>query len=112
MSTYPLLEYMSFYTDISDGFAKMRATILLGDIVRLHQCTKNTLNYVNKNSKYGHLVAIPDFDTQDSFSRDERCKGSVDKVFSICQSENGKIRWPWHNTCQSICLRNMKMKQF
>ena len=34
------------------------------------------------------------------------------KLFCICQMEKRKTMWPWHNTCQSICLRNMKMKQF
>ena len=30
VSSYPLLEYMGFDTDISDGVAKMRSATLLG----------------------------------------------------------------------------------
>ena len=67
MSSYPLLESMGFGTDISDGVAKMRSATLLGEIVCLHQHTKNPLRYVHTNSKYGHLVAIPDSDNQESF---------------------------------------------
>ena len=55
---------MGFDNDISDGVAKIRAATLLGEIVRLHQRTKNLLKHVHTNSKYGHLVAIPDYDTQ------------------------------------------------
>ena len=65
--SYPLLESMSFDTDIPDGVAKMRATTLLGDIVRLYQRSKNPLNYVHTNSKYGHIFAIPASDTQETF---------------------------------------------
>ena len=64
VSSYPLLEYVGFDTDIYDGVAKMRAAAPLGDIFHLHQCTKNPLKYVHTNSKYGNLVAIPDSDTQ------------------------------------------------
>ena len=39
-------------------------------------------------------------------------KTGLTKFLSICQAERSKIRWPWHNTCKSICLRNMKMKIF
>ena len=56
---------MDFDTDIYDGVAKMRAATILGEIVRLHQCTKTPLNYVHQNSKYGHLVAITASDTQE-----------------------------------------------
>ena len=38
------------------------------------------LNYVHKNSKYGHHVAIPDSDTQEYFSRAARDKGWVDEI--------------------------------
>ena len=58
---------MVFDTDISDGVAKMRVATILGEIVRLHQRTKNMLKYVHTNSKYGHLVAIPDSCTQELF---------------------------------------------
>ena len=71
---------MGFDTDISDGVAKSRATTILGDIVCLHQCTKNTLNYVHTNSNYGHIVAIPSSDTQESFSRFARYKGWIDNM--------------------------------
>ena len=64
VSSYPLIEYMGFDTDISDGFAKMRASTLLGEIVCPHQHTKHPLKYVQRNSKYGHIVAIPASDTQ------------------------------------------------
>ena len=52
---YPLLEYMGFDTDISDGVAKIRASTILGDIVRLRQKNKNPLEYVHTNSQYGHI---------------------------------------------------------
>ena len=52
-------------TDIYDGFEKMRAAALLGEIFHLHQRTKNPLKYVHKNSRYGNLVVIPDSDTQE-----------------------------------------------
>ena len=58
---------MGFDTDISGGVAKMRAAAFLGEVVRIHQCTKKLLKCVHTNSKYGHLVAIPDSDTQESF---------------------------------------------
>ena len=78
VSSYPLLEYMGFYTDIYDEASKMRSATLLGEIFHLHQRTKNPLKYVHTNSKYGHLVAIPDSDTQESFSRSVRYKVWVD----------------------------------
>ena len=62
LSIYPVLESMGFDTDISVGVGKMRAYTLLGEIIRLHQSTKNPLKYVHKNSKYGNLVAITDSD--------------------------------------------------
>ena len=40
VSSYPLLEYMDFNSDIYDRVEKVRAATLLGDIVRLHQRTK------------------------------------------------------------------------
>ena len=49
VSSYPLIESMGFDTDISDGVTKMRAEDLLGEIVRLHQHTKNPLKYVHTN---------------------------------------------------------------
>ena len=80
VSSYPMLEPMVFDADISAGFAKMRAATLLGENVRLHKCTKNPLNYVHTNSKYGHLVVIPYFETPESFSRSARYKGWVGKI--------------------------------
>ena len=56
MSSYPLIEYMGFDTDISDGVKKMRAATLLGDIVLLHQGTKNILRYVQKTQGMGILL--------------------------------------------------------
>ena len=41
VSSYPLLEPMGFYTDISDGVTKMRAATPLGYIARIHQRTKS-----------------------------------------------------------------------
>ena len=55
VSSYPLLESMGFDTDISDGISKIRAATLLEEIVRLHQCSKNSLKYVHIKSKYGHI---------------------------------------------------------
>ena len=103
---------MGFGTDIYDGVAKMRASTLLGDIVCLHQRTKTPLKYVHKNSKYGHLVAIPAYDNQDFFQDLQETKSGLTKFLSICNVERRKIGWPWYNKYQSICLRNMKMKQF
>ena len=56
---------MDFNTDIYDEVTRMRAANLLGDIARLHQPTKIMLIYFQTNSKYGNLVAIPDYDTQE-----------------------------------------------
>ena len=56
VTSYPLPESMGFDTNIYDGVTIMRAATLLVDIVRLRQCTKNTLKYVHTKSKYGHLV--------------------------------------------------------
>ena len=67
VSSYALLVYVGFDTDKYDGVAKTRSAILLRYIVHLHQRTKNPLNYVHSNSKYGHIVAIPDSDTQELF---------------------------------------------
>ena len=112
VSRYPLLESMGFDTDISDVVTKIREATLLGDIFRLHQLTNNPLKYVNKNSKYGHIVVISDSDTPDFFQGLQETKSGLTKFFSICQEERRKIRWSWRNTCQSICLINMKMNQF
>ena len=49
VSNYPLLETMGLDTDIFDGVVKMRASTILGEIVRLRQLTKNMLKYVHKN---------------------------------------------------------------
>ena len=40
VSKYPMLEYMGFDTNISDGVAKMRSATFLRDIFRLRQCIK------------------------------------------------------------------------
>ena len=40
MSSYPLIEYMGFGTDIYDGVEKMRAATLLREILRLNRRTK------------------------------------------------------------------------
>ena len=82
---------MGFDTFISDGVVKIRAATLLGDIFCLHQRTKNMLKYFHTKSKYRHIVAIPYSDTQNSFSRAVRDKGSVDKIilhFSVRKEEN------------------------
>ena len=63
VSSYPILESMGFGTDISDGVAKMRSATLLGEIVLPHQRTKIPLKYVHTNSKYRHIVVIPDSNT-------------------------------------------------
>ena len=102
MSSYPLIEYMVFDTDIYDGVTKMRAATLLGEIVRLHQHTKDPLKYVHKNSKYGNLFAIPASYTQAYFQDLEERKARLKELFSICKIERRKITWQWHNICQSI----------
>ena len=56
MSIYPLLESMGFDTGIYDGFAKLRAATILGDILRLHKFTKNILKYVQKTQSMGILL--------------------------------------------------------
>ena len=69
----------------------MRTSTLLGEIVCLHQFTKNQLKYVHKKSKYRNLVVIPSSDTHESFSRSARYKGWVDKIilhFSGGKEEN------------------------
>ena len=80
VSSYPLIESMGFDTDIYDGVARMRAATHLGDIFRLHQRTKNLLEYVHTNSKYGHLIEIPASYNQESFSISARGKGWVDEI--------------------------------
>ena len=65
MYRYPLLEYMGFGDDISDGVLKIRAATLLGGIIRLHQRIRNPLNYVHTNSNYGNIVPMPDSDTKE-----------------------------------------------
>ena len=87
VTIYPLLEYMDFCTDISDGVAKIGEATLLGDIFCLRQFTKNPLKHVHTNSKYGHLVSIPDSDTKESFSRAARDKLWVDKKISVRKVE-------------------------
>ena len=100
-----------FDTGISDKAAKMRAAALLGVIVCLHQRTQNPLEYVHKKSKYGHRFAILDSDTQELFKHLQDTKPGLTKFLFIRYAERRKIRWQWHNTCQIVCLRNMKMKQ-
>ena len=112
VSSYHLLECIGFDTDISDGVVKLRVANILGEIVRLCKCTKTPLKYVHKNSKYGHLVAIPAYDNQDFFQDLQKTRSGLTKFLSICNVERRKIGWPWYNKYQSICLRNMKMKQF
>ena len=56
VSSYPILEYMGFDTGIYDGFAKMRAATILGDILRLHKFTENILKYVQKPQSMGILL--------------------------------------------------------
>ena len=103
---------MGFGSDVSDGVVKMRAAILMGEIFRLHQRTKNPLKYVHTNSNYGHLVSMPDSDTQDSLQELQEIKTGLTKFLSIHLVVGRKIRCLWHNICQSIFLRNMMMKQF
>ena len=66
----------------------MKVATLLVDIVRLHQRTKNPLRYVQTNSKYGHIVAIPDYDAQEYSSRSEIEKVWVEKI--ILRFSRGK----------------------
>ena len=79
---------MGFDNYIYDGVVKMRAATLLGDIVHLHQRTKDPMKYVHTNSNYRHLVAITDSDTQESFSRSAIYKGWVEKI--LLYSSSGK----------------------
>ena len=80
VSSYPILEYIGFDTGISDEVAKMRAATLLGDIFHIHKCTKKSLKYLHKDSKYGNLVAMPDSATQGFFSIASRYKVWVGKM--------------------------------
>ena len=50
--------------------------------------------------------------TRNSFQVLQETKAGLTKFFSFCQVERSKIRLPWHNTCQSICLININMKPF
>ena len=79
---------------------------LLGDILRIRQWNKNSLKYVYKKSNCGHIVVMPYSATQESFSRDSRDKGWVEKCCSVCRVESRKIIWPWKNTSQIICSRD------
>ena len=76
VSSYPLIEYMGFDTDISCGVKKMRAATLLEWIVRLYQCNRNTLNFFHTNSKYGHLVV-----RQASYDQEPLSRAAIDKVW-------------------------------
>ena len=58
----------------------MNSATSLVEIVHLYQCTKNSLKYANTNSKYGHLVGIPDYETQESFSRSTRGKFWIEEI--------------------------------
>ena len=80
VSSYPLIESMSFDTAVSGGVAKLRVATILGDIFRLIQLTKHLLKYVHTNSNYGHLVEIPASDTKESFSRAAKYKGWVEDI--------------------------------
>ena len=71
---------MVFDTDISDEGEKIGSTNILGEIIHLHQRTKNSLKHVHKNLKNGNLVVIPYSDNQESFSRAARDKGWVDEI--------------------------------
>ena len=42
----------------------------------------------------------------------QETKAGLTNFYSVFQVEIRKIRWPWHNTCQSMCLINMNMKPF
>ena len=80
VSSYPMMESMGFDTGIYDGFETMSTVTLLGEIVRLHKCTKHLLKYVHKNSKYGHIVAIPASANQEWSSRSAIEKGRFEKT--------------------------------
>ena len=112
LSSYPLLESMGFYTDISDGVAKIRAATILGDIVRLDQRTEKLLKYVHTNSNYGRIVAIPASDTQEYFSRASRDKGWVEKNLLRSSYGKGGNKAAMAQYLSNFFLRNMKMKQF
>ena len=71
---------MGFDHNNYDGFAKRKAATPLVDIVCLYQCTKHPMRYVDTTSKYGHLVGIPDYDNQKSFSRAARGKVWVEEI--------------------------------
>ena len=113
VSSYLLIESMGFDTDIYDGVTNIRASTILGDIVHLHQRTKNPLKYVHKNSKYGHIVTIPDYDTQESFSRAARDKVWVEKIILHLSGgkEESNVAMSQYMSQYSICLRNMNMKK-
>ena len=56
VSRYPMLEYIGFGADISDGVAKMRAATILGEIFRLHQRTKTRLSMSAQTQSMGILL--------------------------------------------------------
>ena len=85
---------MGFDTDIYDGFEKMRAATLLGDIGCLHQRTKNLLKYVHTNSKYGILLQYQILTLRNPFQYLQDKKAGLTRFLSICQVERIKIRWP------------------
>ena len=47
-----------------------------------------------------------------SFQDLQETNSGLTKFCSICQMSRSKIRWPRHNTCQSIRLIHKKMNKF
>ena len=86
-----LCQNIWFYTHIYDEVAKMMSATLLEDILRIHQLTKNPLNYVHTNSKYGCIVVILDSDSWSLFSISVIHKGWVD-TFILHQSDRKEVK--------------------
>ena len=65
-----------------------------------------------KTQIIGILLQYQILTPSNRFQELQYTKARLKKFSFICQVERRKIRSPWHNTCQSIRLKNIKMKQF
>ena len=65
-----------------------------------------------QNQSIGILLQYQFLTHRNHFQELQETKDGLKLFFSVRQVERRKLRWPWHSTCQSICLRNMNMKQF
>ena len=65
-----------------------------------------------QNQSMGILFQCQILTPRNRFKELQDTSYGLEKFFSVGQVERRKIRWPWHNTCKSICLINMKMNSF